>query len=1139
MKKQKLIVLLLCILLGATANLYAQKVTKNFKSENLKSVLKEVEKQTGFSIIYKTDEVNERKPITASFVNASIENVLRNVLDSNLGYSIENKMIIIHRKGNEAPKAGSSTPQTNTKTISGVIKDTTREPLIGVTVRVKGTNDGATTNIDGQFVLDNITEDAVLEVSYVGMQPQTIAVAGKSTFDIILSDASEQLKEVVVTAMGIERKSESLTYATQQISNKELTRAKDVNFVNSLQGKSAGLTITPNASGAGGGSSKIVLRGQSSIMGNNQPLIVLDGIPLSNGMSEQTSDLLTGTARDGGDLMSTINPDDIANISILKGPNAAALYGSAANNGVIIITTKSGREGKVRVDVSSNITIETPLVYPRQQTEYGMPINGTTIDYNGWGGKIADITDDQIAMFPYLTRNPRNNVTDFFKLGQTYNNSIALSGGNENANSYFSYGNTMQKGLIEKNTFERHNFLLKENFSLFENRLKLDLSLNYVNQTTRNRPVIGKAKGVLPGLYRTPAAVDMRYFDKNRTAVAGADHYLVTMAGGNRNLVGVPVQNFPWLANDSWINNPYFMLDAVSDEAIRERMMVSFAGRYKILENLTAQARFSFDKSNDQGTVTELASVKRDKDQTIGGSYWGSRSSSKEIYSDYLLTYDNQINENITYSTTVGTSFKRLNNRNLYMYKNNDSTFVKPNVAWPIQGANESQNQLIRGLLGGADSNNKKNWEAAVFATGQIGFYGKGYLDFSIRNDWAKAFQQFAKPGSYKSFPYYSVGGNLLLKEVLPFDMEKVNALKLRASYSVVGNSVPNRLYAARYFNPLTGEVGARMAAFDNPRPETTESIEVGLDGVMFDNRFDFDLTLYQAIMENQFMEISTSTGIRKPVNSGKVRNRGVELSANYNWRLSGDLRWTTGVTLAYNDNKILETYTAVDGSKVEIFVGPQSLGIQSKYLVGGSYGDMYGRSFRYNKEGTQIEINADGKPQINPIYDRFLGNTTAKFNFGWNNTWIYKDVALYALIDGKIGGKIISLTEAEFDQYGLSQRSADARNTNGGMVTLPDGQQVTARNYYESTGENQYDCVYDATNVRLRELSLGYTFQNLFGVSKNLTLSAIARNLGFIYKTSPVDPDISVSAANGVGGIESFSLPTTRSFGINIKVTF
>ncbi len=1138
MKNHPLLPWLLCFLLSISSTLYAQKVTKNFQGEPLTSVLKEVEKQTGYSIIYQTAEVNEVKLITASFTNASVETVLNRILDASLTFSIDNKMIVLYQKGKEAPKKASITAAMSTRNITGSVTDRTGEPLIGVTVKVIGTTEGTITNFDGEFTLNQVADNAMIEISYVGMETQTILLAGRSKLEVKMIDATEQLQEVIVTAMGIERKAESLTYATHRINNNELTRAKDVNFVNSLQGKSAGLTITPNASGAGGGASKIVLRGQSSIMGNNQPLIVLDGIPLSNGMSEQTSDLLTGTARDGGDLLSTINPDNIANISILKGPNAAALYGSAANNGVILITTKSGRDGNVRIDVSSNMTIETPLVYPRQQTEYGMPINGTTIDYNGWGKKIANLTDDELAMFPYLTRNPRNNVTDFFKPGQTYNNSIALNGGNEQANTYFSYGNTIQKGLIDKNTFERHNFLLKESFSLYDKRLKLDFTLNYVNQTTNNRPVIGKAKGVLPGLYRTPAVVDMRYFDQNRTVVADANHNLVTMKGGNRNLIGVPVQNFPWLANDSWMNNPYFMLDAIRDEAIRERIMVSATARYDILKTLNAQARFSFDKTNDQGTITEMASVKRDKDQTIGGSYWGSRNSNKEIYSDYLLTHTNEI-DGISYNATVGTSFKRLNYRSLYMYKNNDSTFVKPNVAWPIEGANQSQNLLTHGLLGGADSNNQKNWEAAIFATGQLGLFGKGYIDFSIRNDWAKAFQQFATPGKYKSFPYYSVGGNLLLKELLPTTFAKADALKFRASYSVVGNSVPNRLYAARYFNPLTGEVGARMATFDNPRPETTESVELGLDGILLDNRLDFDITLYQAVMENQFMEISTSTGLRKPVNSGKVRNRGIEFASNYNWNITRNLRWTTGLTFSFNDNTILETYTATDGTRVEIFVGPQSLGIQSKYLVGGSYGDMYGRSFRYNKEGTQIEINADGKPQINPTYDRFLGNTTAKYNFGWNNTVVYNNLSLYVLLDGKIGGKIISLTEAEYDQYGLSQRSADARNTNGGMVTLPDGQQVTARNYYEATGESQYNCVYDATNLRIREFSVGYTFANLFGVSKNLTLSAIARNLGFLYKTSPVDPDISVSAANGVGGIESFSLPTTRSFGLNIKVTF
>ena len=316
----------------------------------------------------------------------------------------------------------------------------------------------------------------------------------------MLKEDSKTVDEVVVTAMGIVRKAKSLTYATQKMKGKELTRAKDVNFINSLQGKSAGLTITQNSSGAGGGSSKILLRGQSSMLGNNQPLIVLDGIPMSNGMSGQSQSLQYGGNRDGGDILSTINPDDIANISILKGANSAALYGSAANNGVIIITTKSGMEGKASVDVSTNVTVEDPLILPEIQQEYGGSItNAYQMNFDGWGKKISDFTDAEIARLPYATKDIRDNIRGFYKLGVTSNNSVSVSGGTGHARTYFSYGNTYQQGMIPNNEFSRHNILFKQSFGVFNEKLKLDLSLNYIHQNTQNLPSIGKALNPLYG----------------------------------------------------------------------------------------------------------------------------------------------------------------------------------------------------------------------------------------------------------------------------------------------------------------------------------------------------------------------------------------------------------------------------------------------------------------------------------------------------------------------------------------------------------------------------------------------------------------------------------------------------------------
>ena len=376
-----------------------------------------------------------------------------------------------------AGKVTANVTQPSKRTIKGVVSDVSGEPLIGVSVLVKGTSIGASTNIDGVYSVEVPNNNAVLEFSYVGYQKATLSLANASSYDVVMHEETRVLQEVVVTAMGISRESKTLTYATQTIKNEEVTRIKDNNFINSLQGKSAGLTIVPNNSGAGGGASKIVLRGSTSILGTNQSLIVVDGVPMQDGMGTQATDnMILGGGRSGDDLLSTINPEDIDNMTILKGPNAAALYGSAANNGVIVITTKSGASGSVKVNVSSTTSIETIAMYPRTQQIYG--ISGGD-QWSAWGPKIGTRSADEVASAPYLMNSARNAVKDFFNKGVTTTNGVTLSGGTENFRTYFSYNNTYQTGLIPNNKFTRNNVMFKESFSLFDKRININPSVRW------------------------------------------------------------------------------------------------------------------------------------------------------------------------------------------------------------------------------------------------------------------------------------------------------------------------------------------------------------------------------------------------------------------------------------------------------------------------------------------------------------------------------------------------------------------------------------------------------------------------------------------------------------------------------------
>ena len=413
-------------------------ISLDFTNVPLGKVLNEIGRQTSLRIVYNTKDVNPEQLVSVKVNYQKLSSVMTNLLkNTNVAFTVKDDYLVLY--SSKSTNTVKEVAQQNKRNIKGTVSDNFGEPLIGVSVLVKGTTTGTITDIDGNYSIEIPDNKAVLEFSYIGYQKATLSMVNATNFNVILQEDTQVLGEVVVTAMGIEREAKSLTYATQTVKAEEVTRIKEPNFINSLQGKSAGLLITPNNSGAGGGSTKIVLRGQTSILGTNQPLIVLDGVPMSNGMSEQATELMSGAARDGGDLLSTINPDDIASMTILKGPNAAALYGSSANNGVIIINTKAGEQGAVKVNVSSSTSAETLFMYPKTQQIYGLTPNATL---EAWGPKINEMTADDIASQPYYTANPRDPVKDFFNVGLTLNNGITLSGGTELARTYFSYNNT-------------------------------------------------------------------------------------------------------------------------------------------------------------------------------------------------------------------------------------------------------------------------------------------------------------------------------------------------------------------------------------------------------------------------------------------------------------------------------------------------------------------------------------------------------------------------------------------------------------------------------------------------------------------------------------------------------------------------
>jgi TonB-linked SusC/RagA family outer membrane protein len=1165
MKKRKVILLLLLYFVAiGPGHLIAQRVSKVFSNTPLKSVLKEIEKQAGYSIMYKTDEVNETKLVTATFNDTPIEDVLKSVLDSNLSYTIENKMIIIHAGSGKSQVA---TQQINkVKDISGVVVDANNEPVIGATVVLKGTTIGAVTDINGAFSLNKIPEDSQIEISFIGMQSQLISVVGRTFFNITLVEDSKQLEQVVVTAMGIERKAKSLTYATQKMGNEDLMRVQDANFINSLQGKSAGLSITPNAGGAGG-SSKILLRGNKSILGNNTPLIVVDGVPMTNSVKGQQG--VTGGesigynfVSEGTDALSSINPDDIESINILKGANAAALYGSAASNGVLMITTKRGKEGKMSVNVTSNATFERPLVLPELQDIYGANINSLgKVQIGSWGQKMSEMSGD-ILLNEGLTNHPQDYISDFFRTGSTFNNSISLSGGTKNMLSYFSFGNSTANGMLDNNNFNRNTASFRQNYNFWDSRVKVDLAFNYLNQKTKNRPGGGESLNPLYHLYVSPRNVNMKYFKKNYENPNGTwksgpyGYYHLTANGYSWREEQIELKGLKqnWIYDAKNENNPYWLINRTKLVDEQERVYGYLAGSVDIVDGLKASGRFSIDRSKSTSTSQRWATTQTPSGIMPWGEYWNSTSSSNEFYLDWMLSYDKEFGD---YSVSVNGGYTAHHIRG----RSQNIGTVPATIEDPrLQKLPTAINifDISAGLTGNRNLYKSVNWDEGLFVTGQFGYKNFLFLEGSYRQDWYRVFKQFSARGFSDNYGYYSFGANGLIHEMVELPAFW-NYMKVRTSYSEVGNSIPNLIYDATKIDPLTGAATpSQFAFFENPIPEKTKSFEAGFDASFFRNSLTWDVTYYRATMNNNYLLLGVA-GKQKPVNTGVIRNSGVESSLGYSMNISHNLLWKTGFNFSYNDNKILETYKE-NGKEMLI---DQKIGfggkVQVRYSEGGSYGDIYVTDFKRDDNG-KIVLNSSGSPSLSSEkFGKFMGNMNAPYLLGWNNTFTYKGVSLYMLIDGRIGGKVISFTEAYLDRFGVSKRTGDARQAYeagnldykiNSELTLRDlvenpnltkSPEEAIRNYYEAIGGdiNASQYIYKGTNFRLREVSLGYTFKNLLGQSKDLSFSLIGRNLFFIYKDAPVDPETSISTQNSLGNIDVFNMPTSRSLGASLSVNF
>jgi TonB-linked SusC/RagA family outer membrane protein len=986
--------------------------------------------------------------------------------------------------------------------VSGRVSDSNGNALPGVNVVVKNTTTGTTTDANGGYSLTAANQNATLTFSFIGFTTQDIAIGGRSTVNVTMSEDVTALSEVVVTALGIEREAKTLTYSAQQLSGKQLNEVRDANFVNTLSGKVAGLVVSSGSSGPGS-ATRVTLRGNRSIAGSNNALFVVDGVPIDNTIRGQVGSDFGGYNRSDG--ASNINPDDIESMTVLKGAAAAALYGSRAANGVIMVTTKKGASGKITTHVNSGVVVESPLILPSFQNEYGQGSGGVSSadGQSSWGGKTTT--------YP-------NNVRDFYRNALSTNNSIGVSGGTEHVRTYLSYTHNSNQGIIPNNRLQRHTVNLRINADITK-KLSVDGKITYVNQDLKNRPYSGENNGIVMNLLKTPRNVDLNQYK--------------TFEDEN----GFPTY---WTSSGIYMN-PYWTLNRTFDYEKRNRSTILGSAKYKITDWLNIQGRVSFDTFDDlmergfsNRTVVHVTAA--------GGTYQNFVASTLERNLDLILSGNNNFGKDfaLTYNFGAGQTY------NKYQETGGLATGLSVTNKFDLNFATNLSR--IAGF-------SEKELQYA-FGTASLTFRDYLTVDASVRNDWSST---LPAPHSYL---YSSFGANLLLSDAVQLPAW-ISFAKIRGSFAQVGNDTsPYSLLPYYVYNPGgSGGYISRNPQLPNSglKPEISSSTELGLDLRLFGGRLGIDATYYNSLTENQILslQLPNATGFNSQlINAGKIRNRGVEIMLSAQPLKEGALTWNTSVNFARNVNKVVELHNNIKEAWVATVVRTAGVAVHE----GGAFGDLYGYTWAKNDNGQYIVNDTLGTPIRGSI--QHLGNFNPKFTLGWNNSFSFKDFVLNFLIDGRVGGTMVSGSEANLAYDGNSDYTIDYRS--GGWVLPAVGKDeglantipITAQQFWQTVSQGRYSWgepfTYSTTNFRLRELSLGYNIplagQRFF---TNAKVSLTARNLFFLYRgyarmdipglpkrKMNFDPDVNLGAGN-FQGIDYGNLPTTRTVGLNLQLSF
>lgn len=1013
-----------------------------------------------------------------------------------------------------SPVDGIEMQQQDKKTVRGTVLDETGEPVPGANVVIKGTSNGTITNLNGAFSLPAKDND-VLVISFIGYKQVELKLAGKRDLRITLEPEAEQLNEVVVTALGIKREKKALGYAMQEVKTDDMKENKSLSVANMLQGKVAGVQISQSGSGMGG-STRIVMRGLNSLSGNNQPLWVVDGVPINDGVQDNATQW-GGTDTSGA--ASQINPEDIESISVLKGANAAALYGSRAQSGAIIITTKKGKQGQpLEIEYNGNLDFNTIYSPYKYQNVYGQGSNGifSTEAKGSWGPKMegqmvdhwrkaiyGDSNYDKVALLPQ-----GDYVKEFYETGTSINNTLTASAGGEHLTGRISFTDSRNDGVTPNHSINRQYFDVNTEFK--SKWLTLGAKLNYMRESRKNAPGQGEY-GLMTQLVYMPRGI--------------------RMADLKNDFINANNRVINWSGPSDLYANPYGMVMSTNgNDNLRNRFLGQLRASARFTDYLTLTGRVGMDYYTDN--YKSFGTYLADGSGTTS-NYSSSRTSNKEFNADLILNFDKQFGD-FSVSANLGTSVYNTTYEGLVGVA---GTYEIP--GW-IAMANGDRRQA-------SESYSKKEIQS-VFGNASVGWKSMLYIDVTGRNDWSSTL-----PAANRSYFYPSVGLSGIISEMVKLP-EVIDYLKLRASWAKVGNDTNPYQLSYVYSNSTSIVNGGTVLEMKLPdtyplrdlKPEETVSYEIGLDYRMFKNRLGVDFTYYNSYTKNQILAINTpaTSGFTgKMINAGKIKSHGVELMITGTPIQTKDWKWD--VTLNWGMNR-------TECEELDPNVQRHTLGSTRIASVvvenGGKFGDIVANNAYKRDAQGRILVDDEGLPIKET--DKVIGNMMPDWTGSIGTSMQWKDFSFSALVDVRYGGNFISMTDNYATTAGNSERSLAGRD---GMIV--DGivestgqkntKQISAEQYWSSVGGSNgvaEEFMYDATYVKLRELSFGWNLPQIWlrkTPLKAVKISAVARDLFYLYKDAPVSAEAAFSREDYSQAFEYASLPPTRTFGFSLNVKF